>query len=103
MTTPLYDLLLKGGRVLDPASNLDAVMDVAISGDRIAKVAADIPASAAAQVRDAKGLIVTPGLTIKDRLRVLKPNDPDNYYTNREIVPSDMVKDIQKAITVLTN
>ena len=47
MTTPLYDLLLKGGRVLDPASNLDAVMDVAISGDRIAKVAADIPASAA--------------------------------------------------------
>ena len=48
-------------------------------------------------------LIVTPGLTIKDRLRVLKPNDPDNYYTNREIVPSDMVKDIQKAIIVITN
>jgi len=62
MTAPLYDLLLKGGRVLDPASNLDAMMDVAISGDRIAKVAADIPASAAAEVRDAKGLIVTPGL-----------------------------------------
>lgn len=35
-------------------------------------------------------LVVAPGLTIKDRLRVLKPNDPDSYYQNREIVPSDM-------------
>ncbi len=33
-------------------------------------------------------LIVTPGLTIKDRLRVLQPNDPDNYYASRELVPS---------------
>lgn len=62
MNAPLYSLLLKGGRVLDPASNIDAVMDVAISGDRIAKVAADIPASTAAEVRDVKGLVVTPGL-----------------------------------------
>ena len=34
-------------------------------------------------------LIVAPGLTIKDRLRVLQPNDPDSYYASRELVPHD--------------
>ncbi len=48
-------------------------------------------------------LIVAPGLTIKDRLRVLQPNDPDNYYTHREIVPQDMLDDINKAKLVITN
>lgn len=48
-------------------------------------------------------LIVTPGLTIKDRLRVLKPNDPDSYYQSREIVPSDMLDDLNKAKIVITN
>lgn len=43
-----YDLLLKGGRILDPANTLDAVMDVAIRGGRVARIAADIPASDAA-------------------------------------------------------
>ena len=32
-------------------------------------------------------LVVTPGLTIRDRLRVLQPNDPDSYYRDRELVP----------------
>ena len=35
-------------------------------------------------------LIVTPGLTIRDRLRVLLPNDPENYYDQRDILPPDM-------------
>ena len=48
-------------------------------------------------------LIVTPGLTIRDRLRVLQPNDPDSYYRNREIVPSDMLEDLGKAKIVITN
>jgi type III restriction enzyme len=48
-------------------------------------------------------LVVTPGLTIKDRLRVLQPNDPDSYFTNREIVPGDMLPDIQRAKIVITN
>lgn len=52
----------------------------------------------------AKGfLIVAPGLTIKDRLRVLQPNDPDSYYSSRELVPSDMLDDIKKAKIVITN
>jgi type III restriction enzyme len=48
-------------------------------------------------------LVVAPGLTIKDRLRVLQPNDPDSYYSNRELVPSDMVGDIMNAKIVITN
>jgi type III restriction enzyme len=48
-------------------------------------------------------LIVSPGLTIKDRLRVLQANDPDSYYSNHELVPADMLDDIQKAKIVITN
>ncbi|HRA82446.1 MAG TPA: DEAD/DEAH box helicase family protein [Thauera sp.] len=48
-------------------------------------------------------LIVAPGLTIKDRLRVLLPNDTESYYANRELVPSDMLPDIAHARIVITN
>jgi type III restriction enzyme len=48
-------------------------------------------------------LVVTPGLTIKDRLRVLQPNDPDSYYASRELVPSDLLEEITKAKIVITN
>jgi len=48
-------------------------------------------------------VVVTPGITIKDRLRVLQPNDPDSYYANRELVPGDMLADIQRAKIVITN
>lgn len=48
-------------------------------------------------------LISTPGLTIKDRLRVLNPNDPDSYYKSRELVPEDMLDDLYKAKIVITN
>jgi len=48
-------------------------------------------------------LIIAPGLTIKDRLRVLQPNDPDSYYGNRELVPQDMVDEIKRAKIVITN
>ncbi|TVQ95480.1 MAG: restriction endonuclease [Spirochaetaceae bacterium] len=48
-------------------------------------------------------LIVTPGLTIRDRLRVLQPNDPDNYYTSRELLPPDLLPVIRNARIVITN
>lgn len=48
-------------------------------------------------------LICAPGLTIKDRLRVLQPNDPDSYYKDRELVPSDMLDDMSRAKIVITN
>lgn len=48
-------------------------------------------------------LVITPGITIRDRLRVLMPNDPDSYYKNRELVPSDMLGEIDRAKIVITN
>ena len=48
-------------------------------------------------------LVVTPGITIKDRLRVLQPNDPDSYYKSRELVPNDMLPDLEKAKIIITN
>lgn len=48
-------------------------------------------------------LIVAPGITIKDRLRVLQPNDPDSYYASREVVPNDLLPDLERAKIVITN
>ena len=48
-------------------------------------------------------LVVTPGITIRDRLRVLLPNDPDSYYKSRELVPNDMQGDLDRAKIVITN
>src|SRR2546421_6007903 len=60
--TPRYDLLLKGGHVIDPANERDGGMDVAVSGSKIAAVEKDIPANQAAKVVDVSGLYFTPGL-----------------------------------------
>jgi type III restriction enzyme len=48
-------------------------------------------------------LVVTPGITIKDRLRVLLPNDLDSYFYTRELVPTDMLGEIERAKVVITN
>ena len=48
-------------------------------------------------------LVLTPGVTIRDRLRVLQPNDPDSYYASRELVPNDMLRDLERAKIVVTN
>jgi len=56
-----YDLIVKGGRVIDPSRKLDAVRDVAIADGRIAAIAADISAEAAETI-DARGKLVVPGL-----------------------------------------
>ena len=59
---PRYDLLLKGGHVIDAKNNISAVRDVAIAGGKIAAVAANIPASEARKTIDVSSLYVTPGL-----------------------------------------
>jgi dihydroorotase len=56
-----YDLLIKGGRVIDPSAGLDGVRDVAIAGGRIVAIEADIMGDAADTI-DARGKIVAPGL-----------------------------------------
>ncbi|MGD0123815.1 MAG: amidohydrolase/deacetylase family metallohydrolase [Terriglobia bacterium] len=60
--TAHYDLLLKGGHVIDPANEVDRVADVAIAAGKIAAVADSIPAGEAGKVVDVSGLYVTPGL-----------------------------------------
>lgn len=60
--SPKYDLLLKGGHVIDARNGLSAVRDVAIKDGHIAAVAASIPAADAVKTVDATGLYVTPGL-----------------------------------------
>jgi dihydroorotase len=57
-----YDLLLKGGHVIDPKNGISAVRDVAIAGGKVAAVASRINAAEALKVVDASGLYVTPGL-----------------------------------------
>jgi dihydroorotase len=57
-----YDLLLKGGHVIDPKNDVNAVRDVAIKAGRVAAVAANIPIAQAGKVIDVSGLYVTPGL-----------------------------------------
>jgi len=57
-----YDLLVKGGKVVDPSQKLSSPQDIAITGHRITCVADNIPENQARQVLDARGKIVTPGL-----------------------------------------
>ena len=59
---PQYDLLLKGGHVIDPKNRIDAIRDVAIKAGKIAAVAASIKPADAAKTVDVTGLYVTPGL-----------------------------------------
>jgi dihydroorotase len=56
------DLLIRGGRVIDPAEGRDAISDVAIAGGRIVAVRPDVPTGGATEVIDARGRVVTPGL-----------------------------------------
>src|SRR3954466_9020396 len=73
---PVYDLLLQGGHVIDPKNRISRVMDVAISGGRIAKVAANIPASQSRKTIDVKGLYVVPGLIDMHAHLYNRPGNP---------------------------
>ncbi len=57
-----YDLVLRGGRVIDPSQKLDAVSDVAFSQGKVARIGPGLKADADTDVRDVSGAIVTPGL-----------------------------------------
>jgi dihydroorotase len=57
-----FDLILKGGRVIDPSQNHDGIADVAFAGGKAAKIGSGLPADAGTEVRDVSGFIVSPGL-----------------------------------------
>ncbi len=58
----MYDLLIKGGRLIDPSQNIDDNLDVAVAGGKVALVEKDIPPQKTRQVIDAREKVVTPGL-----------------------------------------
>jgi dihydroorotase len=77
---PMYDLLLKGGHVIDPANHIDEVRDIAISAGKIAAVEKNIPANLAGKVVDVSKLYVTPGL-IDIHYHVGHGGAPLNWFT----------------------
>jgi dihydroorotase len=56
------DLILKGGRIIDPSQHLDAVTDISFAGGKVAAIGPDLAADTGTEVRDVSGLTVTPGL-----------------------------------------
>ncbi len=85
---PAYDLLLRGGHVLDARNHIDSVMDVAIKDGKIAKVAANIPSTDALKTIDAKSLYVTPGL-IDLHVHVYNGTGERGSYAGDNSVPPD--------------
>ncbi|MBA3888553.1 MAG: amidohydrolase/deacetylase family metallohydrolase [Acidobacteria bacterium] len=84
-----YDLLIRGGHVIDPKNGLDAVLDVAIAGGRIAAVAANIAPDRATQVADASGMYVVPGL-LDIHAHVFYGTEEDAAYSNgTSAIPPD--------------
>jgi dihydroorotase len=85
---PAYDLLLKGGHVIDPKNKIDAVMDVAVANGKIARVAANIPASDAKKTVNVAGMYVTPGL-IDIHVHVWDRSGPDLLTGDSSNVQAD--------------
>ena len=82
-----YDLLLRGGHVIDARNGVDGVRDVAIAGGRIALVAAKIDAAEAAKTVDVAGLYVTPGLVDIHAHVYTGTGEPGSYAGDNSVYP----------------
>ena len=91
--TASFDLLLRGGRVICPASGVDGIRDVAIRGGKIAAVASDILPTSAKEVVDVSGKLVLPGL-IDTHAHVYQ------YVSGRFGMNADMVG-VQSGVTTV--
>jgi dihydroorotase len=74
-----YDIVIKGGHIIDPKNDIDAVMDIAVNNGRIALRAKNIDPKQGTQVVDAKGMYVTPGL-IDIHTHDFYGTQPDHQY-----------------------
>lgn len=106
-TAPRYDLLLKGGHLIDPANHIDDVRDVAVFQGKIAAIEKDIPADQAGKVVDVSKLIVTPGL-IDIHYHVGHGGAPLNWFTPEARahalplgIPADMA--LQSGVTTIVD
>jgi dihydroorotase len=79
-----YNIVIKGGHVIDAKNNIDGIMDIAINNGKIALVAKNIDSKEGRQVVDAKGLLVTPGL-IDIHAHVFAGTEPDHYLSNGNV------------------
>ena len=106
-TPPRYDLLLKGGHVIDPANHIDEVRDVAVFQGKIAAVEKNIPADQAGKVVDVSKLYVTPGL-IDIHYHVGHGGAPLNWFAPEARahalplgIPADMA--LQSGVTTIVD
>jgi len=106
-TPPHYDLLLKGGHVIDPANHIDEVRDVAVLQGKIAAVEKNIPADQAGKVVDVSKLYVTPGF-IDIHYHVGHGGAPLNWFTPEARahalplgIPADMA--LQSGVTTIVD
>lgn len=76
-----FDVLIRGGRVIDPKNGIDGIMDVAVKAGKIFAVAKNLPVTEAKQTVDASGLIVVPGL-IDLHAHVFAGTQPDHYLSD---------------------
>ena len=76
-----FDIVIKGGHVIDPKNNIDGITDIAINEGKIVQIAKNIDAAKARQVVDAKTMYVTPGL-IDIHAHVFFGTEPDHYLSN---------------------
>ena len=87
MTDVRFDLLLKGGHLIDPKNSIDGPFDLAIRDGLVAAVAADIPASKATTSIDVSGLHVTPGLVDIHTHMYATAGNPDGWAGDKSILP----------------
>ena len=92
---PIYDLILRGGHVMCPASGIDCIMDVAIAGGKIALVGREIAPSSAKSVIDVHGKLVIPGM-IDTHAHIYR------YVTGRFGLDADMVG-VASGVTTLVD
>ena len=83
----VYDLLIKGGHLIDPKNRIDASTDLAISDGKVSAVDADIPAESADQVADVTGLYVTPGLVDIHTHMYATPGHRNAWAGDNSILP----------------
>jgi dihydroorotase len=104
---PHYDLLLKGGHVIDPANNLNCAMDVAVSDGRIAAIERKVPANRADKTVNVSGLYVAPGL-VDIHVHVAQGGAPTDWFSpsapchDRPLaIPADLM--LQSGVTTVVD
>jgi dihydroorotase len=85
--SPAYDLLLRGGHVIDPKNHIDGTMDVAIKDGHIAKVAPNLKPADAIKTIEVRGLVVTPGLIDLHTHNYTGTGERDSYAGDLSVRP----------------